>query len=257
LLRYNWHYSISVETAILPCLRFLESSSGMFSRNLLRLAGMIRGMANPLVAAYARLYLCRVGMAVEPHDRRFAWKVLHDWLQAWKPTDRSPDVALLWPAVAWVVQCVAYQATQDDLLSLWEYCKQPEKRALLLTPLLTALPAPYLASNAREACELVLTTADVRLSELLKLFGKRLIDAEPPPDVKRAILRHVWRLIMKFKSLDDYVACAVVWIEYACRYFGTKEINTLVDDIIRHVLPDKVILPNSTHQAYCQNFTNG
>uniref|UniRef100_A0A914W6I6 Uncharacterized protein n=1 Tax=Plectus sambesii TaxID=2011161 RepID=A0A914W6I6_9BILA len=247
----NWFYKIAsvrellprfyVETAILPCLRFLESSPGMFSRNLLRLAGMIRGMANPLVAAYARLYLCRVGMAIEPHDRRFAWKVLHDWLQSWKPMERSPEVVLLWPAVTWVVQCVAYQATQDDLLSLWEYCKQPEKRALLLTPLLSALPAPYLAANAREAAELVLTTteADASPCDLIKLLGKRLIEAEPSPDVKRAILRHVWRAIMKFKKLDDYIACAAVWIEYACRYFGTKEINTLIDDIIRHVLPDK------------------
>lgn len=162
------------------------------------------------------------------------------YLQSWKPSEKSPDASLLWPAVTWIVQCVSYQATADDLLSLWEYCKQPEKRSLLLTPLLSALPAVYLASNAREACELVLTSTDLPSSDLVKLLGKRLIEAEPSPDVKRAILRHVWRVIMRYKSLDDYIGCAVVWIEYACRYFGPKEINTLLEDVIRHVLPDKV-----------------
>ena len=134
---------------------------------------------------------------------------------------------------------MTYNATDDDLLPLWEYCKQSEKRALLLTPILNAFPARYLASNALEVCEIVLAPGHDQ-SGSLKTFGQRLLSAEPSPDVNRALLRQVWKSLMRFRSLDEYVSCAEVWLEFTCRHFGTREINTLLDDIIRHVMPDMV-----------------
>ena len=46
------------ETAILKCYRFLTDKE--YTQALIRLSNMTRGMGDPLVAAYARTYLCRV-----------------------------------------------------------------------------------------------------------------------------------------------------------------------------------------------------
>lgn len=201
---------------------------------------MLRGIGDPLIAAYARVYLCRVGMRLSANDRRFAWKVLHDWLQTFEPYER---ISLLWPAVEWLIHCVAYLASYDELLSLWEYAKQhDDKRQLLMTPLLVALPPSYLVANAVDACDLVLNNSDstTESAQQIAQFGRRILQSEPSPDVKRHILRCVWRSISKLKSLNDYIDCADVWIEFACRYFGTKEINAILENVVRRIQPDKV-----------------
>jgi hypothetical protein len=59
------------------------------------------------------------------------------------------------PAMEWLLQCLCYRACHDDLLPLWEYCKMPERRAMLLIPLLTALSSQYLVDNAMEIAQIV------------------------------------------------------------------------------------------------------
>jgi len=73
----NWFFKIAsirellprfyVETAILQCYSFLATDE--YNRAFTRLAAMVRGVGDPLVAAYARCYLCRVGMLVAPSIR--------------------------------------------------------------------------------------------------------------------------------------------------------------------------------------------
>lgn len=72
----NWFYKIAsirelvprlyVETAILRSYSFLTSRE--YSAALLRLTRMVRGIGDPLVAAYARCYLCRVGISVQSEN---------------------------------------------------------------------------------------------------------------------------------------------------------------------------------------------
>ncbi|KYN41370.1 UPF0505 protein C16orf62 like protein [Trachymyrmex septentrionalis] len=68
----NWFYKIAsirelvprlyVEMAIIKSYSFLTTSE--FNTALLRITRMIRGIGNPLIAVYARCYLCRVGLAL-------------------------------------------------------------------------------------------------------------------------------------------------------------------------------------------------
>lgn len=53
-----------------------------FSAALLRLTRMIRGIGNPLVAVYARCYLCRVGIVVTGlgKDARYLVENFYDFL---------------------------------------------------------------------------------------------------------------------------------------------------------------------------------
>lgn len=83
----NWFYKIAsirellprlyVEIAILKSYSFLTQTE--FNQALLRLTSIIRGIGDPLVAAYARCYLCRVGMTVTS-DRSYIKGNLNDFL---------------------------------------------------------------------------------------------------------------------------------------------------------------------------------
>uniref|UniRef100_A0A4W3ISX0 VPS35 endosomal protein-sorting factor-like n=1 Tax=Callorhinchus milii TaxID=7868 RepID=A0A4W3ISX0_CALMI len=42
-----------------------------------------------------------------------------------------------------------------------------------------------------------------------------------------------------YKAPEDYVNCAEVWIEYTCRHFTKRQVNTVLADVIKHLTPDR------------------
>uniref|UniRef100_A0A672FKW2 VPS35 endosomal protein-sorting factor-like n=1 Tax=Salarias fasciatus TaxID=181472 RepID=A0A672FKW2_SALFA len=167
----NWFFKIAsirellprlyVEAAILKCNRFLTKSG--IQETLPRLTAMIRGIGDPLVAAYARAYLCRIGMEVAPQlkdnlNRNF-FDLLGTFRQISGETVRNqlvlqrvepPEYLTLYsPAINWILQCIAYRAP------------------------------------------------------------------------------------------EDYINCAEVWVEFTCRHFTKREVNTVLADMIKHMTPDR------------------
>lgn len=62
----------------------------------------------------------------------------------------------LMPALEWIIQCAAYNATTyDELQTLWNLCEDNEKRSTFLLPFLLAMPSDYLSQHAFSACKLV------------------------------------------------------------------------------------------------------
>ncbi|KIH62558.1 hypothetical protein ANCDUO_07158 [Ancylostoma duodenale] len=146
--------------------------------------------SHPLSAAYARAYICKIAMILEPTDRGPHWKALNDWMQA--PKQPTEYVA---PALEWVVQCVSYgAATIEDLGPLWEYCKQSEQRGLLLHAFVLSIPLKYLLNHCLEVCEItnycVQIVSQGRPAEDFEVFGTRLLQGETPEEVRPQILRY-------------------------------------------------------------------
>lgn len=65
------------------CIVYVFLCYSEFSQALLRLTRMIRGIGDPLVAAYAHCYLCRVGMAVTTGDRDYIKENFYDFLASY------------------------------------------------------------------------------------------------------------------------------------------------------------------------------
>jgi len=137
----NWFFKIAsirellprfyVESSILQCYSFLTTDE--YSRALVRLTAMTRGIGDPLVAAYARCYLCRVGVLVAPDIRDHLMPCFHDLLMTFASqvgTDAVqtaltvqrttvPHYLVLYaPALDWVLSCLAHNASESLLDSV-------------------------------------------------------------------------------------------------------------------------------------------
>uniref|UniRef100_A0A8B9CE75 VPS35 endosomal protein-sorting factor-like n=1 Tax=Anser brachyrhynchus TaxID=132585 RepID=A0A8B9CE75_9AVES len=130
----NWFFKIAsireliprfyVEAAILKCNKFLSKMG--ISECLPRLTSMIRGIGDPLVAVYARAYLCRVGMEVAPQLKESLNKNFFDFLLTFKQIHGDTVqnqlivqcveiplyLTLYSPAIDWILQCIAYRAPE-------------------------------------------------------------------------------------------------------------------------------------------------
>jgi hypothetical protein len=91
----NWFYKIAsvreliprfyVETAILKVYGFLIDQKDVdleYDRALKRLTKMIRGIGDPLVAVYARAYLCRIIIQIAPKSKVLFQDNFNDFLQS-------------------------------------------------------------------------------------------------------------------------------------------------------------------------------
>ncbi|XP_071508661.1 VPS35 endosomal protein-sorting factor-like [Diadema antillarum] len=259
----NWFFKIAsireliprlyVETAILKCYSFL--TEGEYSQALLRLTNQIRGIGDPLVAIYARSYLCRVGMAVAPNVKEHLISNFYDFLNTYSQLqgdtvqnilavqrlDMASYLSLYSPALDWILQCIAHNASEAVLTEILERCQKQCNSALLLNSIMSAFKPEFIASRAVKFIELIRESEEEGFPKhnLYRSLGTNLIMADPPEQHRLSVLNEVWKAVMKLKNPSDYISCAEVWVEYPCKHFTKKEVNTILGDIIKHMTPDR------------------
>lgn len=214
----NWFFKIAsireliprfyVEAAILRCYSFLTTDQ--YSEALTRLASMIRGIGDPLVAAYARCYLCRVGMLVAPNIRdhlticyedlvsTFASQAGADTVQnslAVQGVDMSRYVVLYAPALDWVLQCVAHGADESLLDAVLSRCTtMPVGGAMLLNSVMSSFRPGFVAARALELARMIRDMEDTGFPRhlLYRSLGLCVVVADPPEDQRLVLLNEVW-----------------------------------------------------------------
>ncbi|KAL3877496.1 hypothetical protein ACJMK2_035196 [Sinanodonta woodiana] len=259
----NWFYKIAsireliprfyVEVALMKCYSFLNK--GEYSEALKRLAIMTRGIGDPLVAIYARCYLSRVGILVAPsirdhlipcfEDFLFSYSQLQDDsvqnVLAMQKLEMPRYLTLFSPALDWILQCIAHRTAESTLMEVLEKCQKQCNSALLLNSLISAFKPEYVAAKAMEFIQMIKDCEDTGFPKhfLFRTLGLCLVIAHPPEDQKLAVLNEAWKPVMKLKNPTDYIICAEIWMEYVVKNFGKREINTILNDIIKHMTPDR------------------
>ncbi|GAB6020434.1 hypothetical protein CHUAL_003128 [Chamberlinius hualienensis] len=275
----NWFYKIAsireliprlyVEVAILKSYSFLTMTE--FSAALMRLTKMVLGIGDPLVAAYARCYLCRVGVSIAPEVRDYLYENLYDFLATYsqltcvhvqnellrQKVDFTAYMTLYSPALDWIIQCIAHKAHENTLTQIIDKCKQICNRfafsssGLLLNSIMTAFRPELIANRALMFVELMKECQDSGFPKhlLFRTLGLCLIVADPPENQRLQILNEVWKVVGRLKNISEYMKCAEVWVEYPVKHFSKREVNTFLGDIIRHVTPDRAF-ENHYHQLH-------
>ncbi|XP_048026479.1 LOW QUALITY PROTEIN: VPS35 endosomal protein-sorting factor-like [Megalobrama amblycephala] len=306
----NWFFKIAsirelvprlyVEAALLKCNRFLTKSG--IQETLQRLTAMIRGIGDPLVAVYARAYLCRssiisptvenetvsvpagpdwhgmerlsnesglgqwwksgytfkfhmVGMEVAPHLKDSLNKNFFDLLASFRQIHGESVqnqlvlqrveipiyLTLYSPAIHWILQCVAYRAPEVLLTEMMDRCKKLGNNALLLNSVMWAFRAEFVAARATDFIGMIKDCDEAGFPKhlLFASLGRSLSCADPPESERLSILNEAWKVITKVRSPRDYINCAEIWVEFTCRHFTKREVNTVLADIIKHMTPDR------------------
>uniref|UniRef100_A0A8C5QFY2 VPS35 endosomal protein-sorting factor-like n=1 Tax=Leptobrachium leishanense TaxID=445787 RepID=A0A8C5QFY2_9ANUR len=270
----NWFFKIAsireliprlyVEAAILKCSKFLSKTG--ISESLPRLTSMIKGVGDPLVAVYARAYLCRVGMEVAPSIKESLNQNFFDFLLTFKQihSDTVQNqlavqmveipiyLTLYSPAIDWMLQCIAYRAPEALLTEMMERCKKLGNNALLLNSVMCAFREEFIAARSMDFISMIKECDESGFPKhlLFRSLGLNVALADPPDNDRLQILNEAWKVITKLRNPQDYINCAEVWVEYTCRHFTKREVNTILSDVIKHMTPDRAF-ENAYPQLQC------
>lgn len=259
----NWFFKIAsirelvprfyVEVAILECNKFLSETG--ISESLPRLTSMIKGIGDPLVSVYARAYLCRVGMEVAPHlkdnlnqnffDFLLTFKQIHSDVVQNQLVIQAVEIpiylTLYSPAIDWMLRCISYRAPETLLTEMMERCRKLGNNALLLNSVMSAFRAEFIAARSMDFIGMIKECDESGFPKhlLFRSLGLNLALADPPEGDRLQVLNEAWKVITKLKIPQDYINCAEAWIDYTCKHFSKREVNTILADVIKHMTPDR------------------
>lgn len=284
----NWFYKISsirellprfyIETSILHVYRFLLTDDNLHSeckKIFLRLTKMIRGIGNPLFAAYCRVYLCRVVIQHFPQMKNIFEQNIFDIFNLinqlictsvqqslmQQKLDYSIYYTLFTPALDWIFNCHFYKGDDSLFESVFDYFKklstiniQSGCSALILNSLITSLPSHFIVKHLIEFVDFIKhVNKDVMMDNgvstictsvypkyiLIKNIGDSLNTVPNLFDVKsedkNLVIGEVWRITGKLKSKGEYVFCFETWAEIIAKYYDLEVINKLLGDIVTNL----------------------
>lgn len=257
----NWFYKVAsirellprlyLEAALLPCYSLLNSQEG--EQALARLSRMIRGIGDPLLAAYARMYVCKVGSEVAPNLTQYMSEGVEDFLQTLKQglwPEGEADVNMgedkdtlaarvLSPPLEWMMQCLAQRAPHHVLQSVLRQCEGGEGlgQNLLVAAVLITFPHHFIAQNAIALTHLIAGCSHPGKAqhELLCDLGRCVNQAAPSQHQQLPLLNAVWKFVTKIPDVKDYLSTAGIWLEFTAKHFTAVEVNTLLGDVLKHV----------------------
>lgn len=224
-----------VEMALLPCYRFLTDSE--YPQILSRLSSIIRGLGDPLVNVYARLFLVLMGKKVDPgtqyilasiQDYFFSFQQLQTpkmvaYLKRWQLTE-GQYLHLHSPAIEWILKCVGKDASKETFqIVLQQYMEHCNHRAVL-KHIIEAFDAGLYSHGSLAMVTLVKSSLDdgIDVVDVFKLLADRLVPSPPPEEQRLPLLNEVWKSVSKCDSLLKYIACASSWLEVVTRHYSVS-----------------------------------
>ncbi|KAI9917927.1 hypothetical protein PsorP6_013056 [Peronosclerospora sorghi] len=261
----NWFYKsacirellprIYIEIALLGCYRFLCDHE--YPQIVARLVNMIKGLGDPLIAVYARLYLSLtssellrasdqtrvVTSSVLDYFYAFHWyrqNKLQHWVRH-HAMDEIQYLALHSPAVQWLLQCLAIGATSDVFETLLAHYQAYVANSMVLYHLCASFPATFYASTPSIILDLIHTASSSHLSKhhLYSLVMTQLSAvptiAGAEPGGKWHFLNQAWSFLTSQTDVTAVIECAAATMKLVLAHFSPHEAHLLLTDVVRHV----------------------
>lgn len=259
----NWFYKIAsirelmpriyVELAMIRCHSFLEAAP-KFASIIEGLSWQIRGIADPLVQAYAYCYLTRRAHALLPYDKQYYLRCFHDTLEHQRALGpqrlerirsklgiSAADYARLFgPAIEWLLHCISHKSDVKILDETVSYYKEISNNPIYLDLIISSFPPDFITGMAPTLVKLI-RDSDPTLFPHYKLYrtlGVNLALKPPPFGDELVILREVWSVVTKIDVIENYMTVADIFVEYTLKHCKPAQVNAMLADILAHLKKD-------------------
>ena len=259
----NWFYKIAcirellprlfIELCLIKCWRFIRPPED-FEEILTRLAKMLRGIGDPLVSAYGRAYLVHRGFeSMQEKMRPIMLQTFDDFLFTFHEIEKKnfksiecvqkkiitekEYIDLYSPCLEWVVQCIAFRASEEEFFGLIQRYKDGWNNIIILLHILSRFNDKYISKHAKGISRLIKESfvTTVNRSKLYLELGRSIVCIAPPQKHRLQLLNDIWKVVSKIKEPIEYMMVSAVYIEYLLQHFTVNEIDILLGDVIKHL----------------------
>ena len=253
----NWLYKISSIREMVPRF-FLETAFTRFDEfysdfkddsTFERLSETIRGMGNPMLAVYSRMFLSRASTLSSGLEQD-TQKTHHDEInivlsslrrekpKTFEKITFEDYIAILKPGLSWSTFLVTRVHSDPSVLEMMKELSypSPECSALMLECFLLHISGDFTSANTRfllERCQLAAS------ADIIAGLGRALLRSQSGLERKEEIITTGWAALTGLTSLHQYLACAAVWLEFAASHFQNREINKLLGLVIKRINKDR------------------
>ncbi|KAG6465494.1 hypothetical protein O3G_MSEX015185 [Manduca sexta] len=260
----NWMYKMAsirellprlyMEMSLLKCYIFISKDE--IKPAVARITNMIRGIGNPLVAAYLRVYLCKVASKLLGNDSaQFFYNNLKEFLEEYQQifnvtmrkkyesqlitTDKY--LSLYVPAVDWLLYgtLILNDSRHALLEEFLQTCEQIPNNELFLCCILSAFDAPDVIKKSSQILQLIQNSADkmVMLTELLMTLGEHLCTTENYRQVaSEALIQSWWKIANNIRPTVNFLLVLGPWLQFACTHLSTQYVNIILRGTIRYMI---------------------
>eukprot|EP00668_Euglena_longa_P033680 GGOE01043286.1.p1 GENE.GGOE01043286.1~~GGOE01043286.1.p1 ORF type:complete len:945 (+),score=318.02 GGOE01043286.1:40-2874(+) len=261
----NWFFKVAaireliprvyVELCLWECHRFLVDERRAYVEMMGRFVAQMRGMGDPLVANYARVYLLHRAAGIFHGDIPAEYRVqcFEDWnftRRQWQyphfqgylegsGQTMEEYLHLYAPSLGWELSWLAVGADENRFEATLVVV---EKSGLLLVlqHLIAAFSPQLIARHAPRLVQCIKSLGGAMAARLAcyMALGVQLAREPPPAKLRLQVLNDVWADVAEVRDPDRYLPVAHAWLEFVARHLSHRETGILINDIMAHVGPD-------------------
>jgi hypothetical protein len=256
----NWFFKIAcirellprvyIELALLQNYRFLAAEE--FPSIVQRLSHIIRGIGDPMVAVYARMYLARVSCRILPYNMKAVAGSLEDYIFSYREfgqkkivryaSDAGISVAEYRFYHSFALDFLCYCSGTNDVIStkLFERVISRYKKHCNYVGVLGQVLKNFDSSIwCEQTMELVSLIKDSDASDYagpIHAFTSMSIGLclnAPPSKQKLPFLNKAWKAVKAEKDLQTYMHAASIFVELLIKHYSQREVLILLKDIVK------------------------
>ncbi|KAM3963392.1 VPS35 endosomal protein-sorting factor-like [Aphomia sociella] len=244
-----------MEMSLLKCYLFISKEE--IKSAVKRITKMIRGIGNPLVAVYLRVYLCRVASKLLGKDTAECYysnlkEFLDDYQQIFHSMmmkkyesqllTKDRYLNLYVPAVDWLFYGTLVDSNKCKIILLDELlgqCENIENNELLLFCVVSAFDSLSIIKKSSSILEMIQNDVDrmVLLNDVLTSLGEHLCTAgNYRHQSTETLIQTWWKIASNMKSAFHFLQVLEPWLQFACTYLSTQHVNIILRGTIRYMI---------------------
>ena len=258
---------------------FVYDSADKSVATIRRLIESVHGVGDPFIAIFVHVYLCKAILGIFPDRKELFFQIYADLLlrinqikqievslpeflvkfDLAKPNETCSYLnytQFYTMPLDWILRCLLYKSSYQlseqvykELNARLSDHQSSDLFFIIFNLMLPKLNGTFVVENHRCIIELIKTVLTQNQNE--NLPKQRLITslatiflandstaAKIEPDGKLALFREIWRLVKRLNE-REYIVCTNAWIDFAIRHFNMSQINSILNNLIKHVISRK------------------